>query len=77
MHIDLLSDQTSCHEPYSGGYCPVCISFKDRTRLLHEDRNVFNKLVDKSLKRHFNVIKKLVERGAYFFDYGNSFLKAI
>ncbi|HBU44963.1 MAG TPA: urocanate hydratase, partial [Porphyromonadaceae bacterium] len=22
IHIDLLSDQTSCHEPYTGGYCP-------------------------------------------------------
>lgn len=77
IHIDLLSDQTSCHEPYSGGYCPAGISFKERTRLLHEDRDEFHKLVDKSLKRHFNVIKKLVERGTYFFDYGNSFMKAI
>ncbi|MDD2299652.1 MAG: urocanate hydratase [Fermentimonas sp.] len=77
IHIDLLSDQTSCYEPYSGGYCPAGISFKERTRLLHEDRDEFHKLVDKSLKRHFNVIKKLVERGTYFFDYGNSFMKAI
>ncbi|MDD4008563.1 MAG: urocanate hydratase [Fermentimonas sp.] len=77
IHIDLLSDQTSCHEPYSGGYCPAGISFKERTRLLHEDRDEFHKLVDKSLKRHFNVIKRLVDRGTYFFDYGNSFMKAI
>ncbi|MDD4777915.1 MAG: urocanate hydratase [Fermentimonas sp.] len=77
IHIDLLSDQTSCHEPYSGGYCPAGISFKERTRLLHEDRDEFHKLVDKSLKRHYNVIKKLVDRGTYFFDYGNSFMKAV
>ncbi len=24
-HIDLLSDQTSCHNAYDGGYCPVGI----------------------------------------------------
>lgn len=77
IHIDLLSDQTSCHEPYSGCYCPVGISYMERTLLLHNDRHAFRKLVNKSLKRHFNVIKKLVDKGTYFFDYGNSFMKAI
>lgn len=75
--IDLLSDQTSCHEPYSGGYCPAGISFEERTRLLHKDRGRFRELVDRSLRRHFNVIAKLTERGTYFFDYGNSFMKAV
>lgn len=77
VHIDLLSDQTSCHAVYEGGYCPAGISFEERTRLLKEDRNTFRKLVDKSLKRHFEVIRKLVDKGTYFFDYGNSFMKAI
>jgi len=75
--IDLLSDQTSCHEPYSGGYCPAGISFEERTRLLHEDREQFRELVDRSLQRHFRVIARLTERGTYFFDYGNSFMKAV
>ena len=77
IHIGLLSDQTSCHAVYEGGYCPVGISFEERTRLLAQDRETFCKLVDDSLKRHFAVIKKLVAQGTYFFDYGNSFLKAI
>ncbi|WP_298649750.1 urocanate hydratase [uncultured Proteiniphilum sp.] len=77
IHIELLSDQTSCHEPYTGGYCPVGITFEERTRLLHEDRSKFRELVDTSLRRHFNVIRKLVDRGTYFFDYGNSFMKAV
>ncbi len=77
IHIELLSDQTSCHEPYTGGYCPAGISFEERTRLLHEDRSKFKELVDDSLRRHFEVIRKLVEKGTYFFDYGNSFMKAI
>jgi urocanate hydratase len=75
--IDILSDQTSCHAVYDGGYCPAGISFDERTRLLKEDRQQFHHLVDISLQRHFDVIKKLVARGTYFFDYGNSFMKAI
>ena len=77
IHIDLLSDQTSCHAVYEGGYCPADISFEERTCLLKEDRNAFRRLVDKSLKRHFEVIRKLADKGTYFFDYGNSFMKAI
>ncbi|MBU3217292.1 urocanate hydratase [Clostridium estertheticum] len=75
--IDLLSDQTSCHAVYEGGYCPKGVTFKERTELLAKDRDTFCKLVDKSLRRHFELIKTLVERGTYFFDYGNSFMKAI
>ena len=75
--IELLSDQTSCHAVYEGGYCPAGLTFEERTRLLHESPEQFRHLVDISLHRHFEVIKKLVARGTYFFDYGNSFMKAI
>jgi urocanate hydratase len=77
IRIDLLSDQTSCHVPYDGGYCPVGIDFLERTRLLDEDRVSFRRLVDASLQRHFLAIRTLSEAGTYFFDYGNSFLKAV
>ncbi len=77
IHIELLSDQTSCHEPYTGGYCPAGITFEERTRLLHKDRSTFRELVNASLRRHFDVIRKLVDKGTYFFDYGNSFMKAV
>ncbi|GMQ60427.1 urocanate hydratase [Vallitalea sediminicola] len=77
IHIDLLSDQTSCHEVYNGGYCPQGITFEERTRMLENDKKNFKILVDKTLKNHFEVIKELVSRGTYFFDYGNSFMKAI
>ena len=75
--IDLLSDQTSCHVPYDGGYCPQGLTFAERTRMLAEDREGFNKLVDKTLQRHYEMICKFHDRGTYFFDYGNSFLKAV
>lgn len=77
IKIDLLSDQTSCHEPYTGGYCPQGISFEERTRLLSEDPDTFHHLVDTSLQKHFDAIQKLHKNGTYFFDYGNSFMKAV
>ena len=77
IHIDLLSDQTSCHNVYNGGYCPVGLTFDQRTDMLGKDIKKFRELVDATLRRHFEVIKRLVGKGTYFFDYGNSFMKAI
>jgi len=75
--IDLLSDQTSCHVAYSGGYCPQGLTFEQRTAMLGSNRERFRQLVDRGLRRHFELIKALTERGVYFFDYGNAFLKAV
>jgi len=75
--IDMLSDQTSCHNAYNGGYCPAGLTFDERTELLHHDRELFAARVDASLRRHFDAIVALTERGTRFFDYGNSFLKAV
>jgi urocanate hydratase len=77
VKIDLLSDQTSCHAVYEGGYCPQGLTFEQRTELLKKDHKKFKEYVNTSLKRHYEQIKILVERGTYFFDYGNSFLKAV
>ncbi|WP_455539433.1 urocanate hydratase [Terrisporobacter sp.] len=77
IHIDLLSDQTSCHAVYDGGYCPVGITFEERTELLAHDPEKFAHLVDETLRKHFELIKTLHGRGVYFFDYGNSFMKAV
>lgn len=75
--VNLVSDQTSCHVVYDGGYCPQGLTFAERTAMLATDRGKFRQFVDQSLRRHFQAIKKLVARGAYFFDYGNAFLKAV
>jgi urocanate hydratase len=45
--------------------------------LLTEDRQGFRRRVDASLKTHIDLIRTLTQRGAYFFDYGNAFLKAV
>jgi urocanate hydratase len=75
--IDLLSDQTSCHAVYEGGYCPQGLTFEERTRLLSSDQARFKAAVNTSLKKHFELIKHLSARGTYFFDYGNAFMKAV
>jgi urocanate hydratase len=77
IRIDLLSDQTSCHAVYAGGYCPQGISFEQRTELLRSGHAGFKEMVDATLRRHYELIKTLSDRGTYFFDYGNSFLKAV
>lgn len=77
LKIELLSDQTSCHAVYDGGYCPQGLTFQERTEMIRKDHDRFVELVNKSLRRHFDLIKILVERGSYFFDYGNSFMRAV
>ncbi len=75
--IDLMSDQTSCHAVYGGGYCPVGMSFQERTKMLSQEPDVFRRRVDETLREHFQLIRTLSERGTFFFDYGNAFMKAV
>ena len=77
LEIPLLSDQTSCHAPYDGGYCPMGLSFDERTAMLHDDPDEYRRRVDETLKKHYELIRTLVDRGTYFFDYGNSFMRAV
>ena len=77
VHVDLMSDQTSCHVPYDGGYCPQGLTFQQRTEMLANDPEGFKVLVDRTLRHHYEMICKFSDRGTYFFDYGNSFLKAV
>ena len=77
IKIDILTDQTSCHVRYEGGYCPVGLTFEERTNLLDKNKNEFRKRVDSSLKMHYELIEILRKTGTYFFDYGNSFTTSL
>ncbi len=77
IQIDLLSDQTSCHVAHDGGYCPQGLTYEQRTDLLASNRDKFIQMVNQSLRTHFQLIKALVARGVYFFDYGNAFMQAV
>ncbi|RLE37296.1 urocanate hydratase, partial [Candidatus Acetothermia bacterium] len=75
--VDLASDQTSCHAVYDGGYTPQGLTFAQGRELLRTDREEFKRRVDRSLRRQFELINAMVSRGTRFWDYGNSFLKAV
>lgn len=75
--VELASDQTSCHAPYDGGYVPQGMSFDESRELLARDPEAFARRVDASLRRQFELISVMAERGTRFWDYGNAFLKAV
>ncbi|MFY8350622.1 urocanate hydratase [Pseudoalteromonas sp. SSM20] len=74
IFIHLGSDQTSLHNPWSGGYYPVDISYEESNRLIREEPEVFKVKVQATLKRHADAVNKHTAKGTYFFDYGNAFL---
>jgi urocanate hydratase len=77
IKVELASDQTSCHAVYEGGYTPFQVSFKEGRELIKNQNDRFRTLIDDSLKEQYNLIKTMAKRGTYFWDYGNSFLKAV
>ena len=72
IKIDILTDQTSCHVAFDGGYCPQGYTYEQRTRLLAGDKAKFVQEVIRTLRKHYELIEILRSRGTYFFDYGNS-----
>ncbi|MHA1248013.1 MAG: urocanate hydratase [Candidatus Thorarchaeota archaeon] len=75
--IDLASDQTSCHAAYEGGYTPQGLTYEEAKELLANDPEEFKRMVDRSLRKQFELIHTMVKRGTHFWDYGNSFMKAV
>lgn len=74
IKVDLGSDQTSLHNPWSGGYYPAGLSFEESNILMSEDPDKFKQAVQKSLIRQVQAINRHTTNGMYFFDYGNAFL---
>ncbi|XP_076972418.1 urocanate hydratase [Tamandua tetradactyla] len=72
--VDLGSDQTSCHNPFNGGYYPVQLSFAEAQNLMASNPTAFKDLVQESLRRQVSAINRLAEKKFFFWDYGNAFL---
>lgn len=68
------SDQTSLHNPWSGGYYPVGLSFQEANQMMVDSPEQFKHQVQRSLIRQVAAINRHVAKGTYFFDYGNAFL---
>ena len=74
IRVEMGSDQTSLHNPWSGGYYPIDLTFDASNELIKDDPELFKTKVQETLRRHAKAINKHVLKGTYFFDYGNAFL---
>lgn len=74
VYVDIASDQTSLHIPFSGGYYPVGLSFEEANEMMVRDPQKFKEKVYQSLRIHAQLITRHTQKGTYFFDYGNAFL---
>jgi len=74
IQVDLGSDQTSLHNPFAGGYYPAGLGFEEAKSMMASDPVRFQEAVHASLRRQVKAVNGLVEKGMYFWDYGNAFL---
>ncbi len=74
IFVHVGSDQTSLHNPWSGGYYPADMDFETANELLASDPEAFKDAVQLTLRRHAAAVNAHAKKGTYFFDYGNAFL---
>ena len=68
---DLLTDQTSAHDPL-GGYIPQGVSAEEAAELRQRDPEGYQKRALESMARHVEGMLALQKLGAVTFDYGNN-----
>ena len=68
--IDIVTDQTSAHDPLS--YLPVGVAFDDMKKLAEKDPAYFTEQAEASMARHVAAMVGFMDNGAEVFDYGNS-----
>ncbi|MFD8707374.1 urocanate hydratase [Kitasatospora sp. NPDC059648] len=68
--IDIVTDQTSAHDPLS--YLPVGVAFEDMADYAAAKPAEFTQRSRESMARHVEAMVGFLDRGAEVFDYGNS-----
>jgi urocanate hydratase len=68
--IDVVTDQTSAHDPLS--YVPATMSLDEAARLRERDHDAYVAAARASMARHCKAMVGYQARGAEVFDYGNS-----
>ncbi|OLL18551.1 MULTISPECIES: urocanate hydratase [unclassified Rhodococcus (in: high G+C Gram-positive bacteria)] len=68
--IDIVTDQTSAHDPLS--YLPLGVTVEDWHTLAAKDPVWFTEQARRSMARHVEAMVGFLDRGAEVFDYGNS-----
>ncbi|MFF8291146.1 urocanate hydratase [Streptomyces sp. NPDC016309] len=68
--IDIVTDQTSAHDPLS--YLPLGVDFDDMASYAAEKPADFTQRARESMARHVEAMVGFMDAGAEVFDYGNS-----
>ncbi|MCC0565454.1 urocanate hydratase [Brevibacillus borstelensis] len=68
---DVLTDQTSAHDPLNG-YIPVGMMLEEAAALRKADPKAYEAKAVASIAEHVRAMLKLQEQGAVTFDYGNN-----
>ncbi|MEU2507750.1 urocanate hydratase [Streptomyces sp. NPDC007863] len=68
--IDIVTDQTSAHDPLS--YLPVGVAFEDMADAAAKDPAGFTARSRESMAKHVEAMVGFMDAGAEVFDYGNS-----
>jgi urocanate hydratase len=70
VEIDVVTDQTSAHDPLS--YLPAGVSVEDWQAQAAKDPVAFTERARESMARHVEAMVGFLDAGAEVFDYGNS-----
>lgn len=68
---DVLTDQTSAHDPLNG-YIPSGMSLEEASELRISNPEQLIRLAKKSMATHVKAMLQMMEKGAITFDYGNN-----
>lgn len=71
VHIDLVTDQTSAHDPLNG-YVPAAMTMEEADKLRKNDPAKYTKLSYKTMAAHVEAMLEFQKRGSFVFDYGNN-----
>jgi urocanate hydratase len=71
VKIDIVTDQTSAHDPLNG-YVPEGYSLAEATELRKQDPKAYTALSQKSMAKHVEAMLEFQHRGSIVFDYGNN-----
>jgi urocanate hydratase len=70
VEIDIVTDQTSAHDPLS--YVPIGVSIKDALEYARSKPDEYTDRARSSMAAHVEAMVGFLDRGAEVFDYGNS-----
>jgi len=71
IKIDIVTDQTSAHDPLNG-YIPVGFTLEQAADLRSQNPNEYVKRSKRSMAKHVEAMLQFQQRGSIVFDYGNN-----